>query len=116
MKKNEKDSDNWLCKSEIVIYRLLDLQDRRPHLGKIKFLDEIASIKKEAKKLKETGVNIILVIGQSGSKKETEIATKIFDIDVVVAGKGWEISEGVFIFPHIFKIIIQNYFFFNFLT
>ena len=75
------------CKDSSSKYQaIVDLQDRRPHLGKIKFLDEIASIKKEAKKLKETGVNIIIVIGQSGSKKETEIATKISDIDVVVAG------------------------------
>merc|ERR1712156_488959 len=54
--------------------------------GKVKFLDEIISINKEAKNLKTKGVNIIIAVGHSGYKKDKEIAKDCPDVDVVVGG------------------------------
>ena len=54
--------------------------------GKVKFLDEITSIDKEAKNLKAKGVNIIIAVGHSGFEKDQEIAKNVPDIDVVVGG------------------------------
>ena len=54
--------------------------------GKVKFLDEITSIDKEAKNLKAKGVNIIIAVGHSGFEKDQEIAKNVPDVDVVVGG------------------------------
>jgi 5'-nucleotidase len=49
-------------------------------------LDEIESIKKEAKALTESGVDIIIAVGHSGFVKDKEIAEKVPQVDVVVGG------------------------------
>lgn len=50
------------------------------------FLDEIQSIQKEARKLTDQGVDIIVALGHSGYEKDQEIAEKVAEIDVVVGG------------------------------
>ena len=52
----------------------------------MKFLDEVISIDKEAKRLKAKGVDIIIALGHSGFKMDKEIAQKVPDVDVVVGG------------------------------
>ena len=49
-------------------------------------MDEIDSIKKEAKVLTDSGVNIIIAVGHSGFVKDKEIAEKVPQVDVVVGG------------------------------
>ena len=38
--------------------------------GKVKFLDEVESINKEAQRLKNQGINIIIAVGHSGFIKD----------------------------------------------
>ena len=52
----------------------------------MKVLDEIKSIKDEAEKLDEQGVNIIVAVGHSGFVKDKEIAKEVSLVDVVVGG------------------------------
>jgi len=52
----------------------------------LEFLDEIESIQKEAKKLTDSGVNIIIAVGHAGFVKDKEIAEKVPQVDVVVGG------------------------------
>ena len=52
----------------------------------MKFLDEVISIDKEAKRLKAKGVDIIIALGHSGFKMDKKIAQKVPDVDVVVGG------------------------------
>ena len=49
-------------------------------------MDEVESIKKEAKALTESGVDIIIAVGHSGFVKDKEIAEKVPQVDVVVGG------------------------------
>ena len=68
----------------IIIFFWIFQQISQP--GKVKFLDEITSIDKEAKNLKAKGVNIIIAVGHSGFEKDQEIAKNVPDVDVVVGG------------------------------
>jgi len=52
----------------------------------LEFLDEIESIQREAKKLTDSGVNIIIAVGHAGFVKDKEIAEKVPQVDVVVGG------------------------------
>lgn len=46
--------------------------------GSVVFLDEVESLKREAKKLKqERGVEILIAVGHSGYEKDMEIARKV---------------------------------------
>lgn len=49
-------------------------------------MDEIASIKEEAQKLRDEGVKIIIAVGHSGFNKDKEIAKQVSLVDVVVGG------------------------------
>lgn len=55
-------------------------------VGGVEFYDEIESIKKEIKKLRDNGVNIIIALGHSGIEKDQEIAKEVEDIDLIVGG------------------------------
>ena len=56
-------------------------------------MDEIESIQKEAKKLTDSGVNIIIAVGHAGFVKDKEIAEKVPQVDVVVGGNNEVITE-----------------------
>lgn len=50
------------------------------------FFDEIESLKTETKKLRESGVNIIIGLGHSGVEEDKIIAKEVEDIDLIVGG------------------------------
>lgn len=50
------------------------------------FLDEVESIRREVKKLKEQGVNIFIALGHSGFEVDKKIAREVEDIDIVIGG------------------------------
>lgn len=50
------------------------------------FEDEVEAISKEAKRLKETGVNILIALGHSGIATDEKIAAEVEDIDLVIGG------------------------------
>ncbi|XP_031832592.2 protein 5NUC [Nomia melanderi] len=50
------------------------------------FLDEVESIRREAKELKKQGVNILIALGHSGFSVDKKIAKEVEDIDLVVGG------------------------------
>ncbi|XP_025204380.1 protein 5NUC-like, partial [Melanaphis sacchari] len=54
--------------------------------GKVEFFEEIESLKKETKKLRDNGVNIIIGLGHSGIEKDKIIAKEVEDIDIIVGG------------------------------
>ncbi|KAL5243001.1 hypothetical protein ACI65C_010411 [Semiaphis heraclei] len=54
--------------------------------GAVEFFDEVESLKKETKKLRANGVNIIIGLGHSGIEKDQIIAREVEDIDVIVGG------------------------------
>lgn len=50
------------------------------------FKDEVESIRGEAKKLKEQGVDILIALGHSGYETDKKIAQEVEDIDLVIGG------------------------------
>ena len=52
----------------------------------MEFLDEVTSLREEARRLKEQGVNIIIAVGHSGYTREKQIAQMLEDVDVIVGG------------------------------
>jgi len=50
------------------------------------FFDEVESLKKETKKLRESGVSIIIGLGHSGIEMDQIIAREVEDIDLIVGG------------------------------
>jgi len=54
--------------------------------GNVKFFEEVDSLKKETKKLRDSGVNIIIGLGHSGIEKDKIIAQEVEDIDIIVGG------------------------------
>jgi len=52
----------------------------------IKFLDEVASVRKCAKYLTSVGVNIIIALGHAGIDIDVKIAQEVVEVDVVVGG------------------------------
>lgn len=52
----------------------------------VEFFDEVESLKKETKKLRENGVNIIICLGHGGIEMDQIIARKVEDIDLIVGG------------------------------
>lgn len=49
-------------------------------------MPEIPSIAAEAKRLKNSGVDILIALGHSGIEMDTQIARDVEDIDLVVGG------------------------------
>lgn len=60
--------------------------EKLSNVGKVKFKEEIPSIRDEAKRLKNEGINIIIVLGHSGFEMDQKIAQEVEDVDVVVGG------------------------------
>ncbi|XP_050489255.1 protein 5NUC-like isoform X1 [Bombus huntii] len=50
------------------------------------FLDEVESIRREAKQLKSKGVNILIAVGHSGFEMDKKIGREVEDIDIVIGG------------------------------
>jgi 5''-nucleotidase/2'',3''-cyclic phosphodiesterase and related esterases len=53
---------------------------------KLKFLDEIETVKEEAENLKGQGVDIIIALSHAGLDVDREVAAAVPDIDVIVGG------------------------------
>lgn len=54
--------------------------------GKVKFKDEIESIKSRVEELKKEGISIFIALGHSGYNADIQIAKNVPDIDLVVGG------------------------------
>ncbi|XP_021942386.1 apyrase-like isoform X2 [Zootermopsis nevadensis] len=54
--------------------------------GKLKFLDEVETVKKEAAELKSQGVDIIIALSHAGLDVDREVAAAVSDVDVIVGG------------------------------
>ncbi|XP_029168931.1 protein 5NUC-like [Nylanderia fulva] len=52
----------------------------------VEFKDEVESIRREAKMLKEQGVDILIALGHSGYETDKRIAREVEDIDLVIGG------------------------------
>lgn len=52
----------------------------------VEYEDEVSALKREAKRLKLQGVNILIALGHSGYFKDLEIAKNVEDIDLVIGG------------------------------
>ncbi|XP_017884500.1 protein 5NUC-like [Ceratina calcarata] len=52
----------------------------------VTFLDEVESIRREVKRLKGQGVNILIAVGHSGFDIDKKIAREVEDIDLVIGG------------------------------
>lgn len=52
----------------------------------VEYIDEVPALKREVKKLKERGVNILIALGHSGFMKDLEIARDVEDLDLVIGG------------------------------
>ncbi|KAG7209790.1 hypothetical protein KM043_011408 [Ampulex compressa] len=50
------------------------------------FRDEVESIREEAKRLKEQGIEILIALGHSGFETDKKIARDVEDIDLVIGG------------------------------
>ena len=50
------------------------------------FLDEVASVRREAEELKKQGVKILIALGHSGFEMDKKIAREVEDIDIVIGG------------------------------
>ena len=57
-----------------------------PFKGKLKFLDEVESIREEARKLISQGVKIIIALGHAGFDVDTRIASSVQEVDIVIGG------------------------------
>ncbi|XP_023287861.1 apyrase [Orussus abietinus] len=69
-----------------VIGAIISSTDTLSSSGKLKFLDEVESINEEAKKLKDRGVDIIVVLDHCGLEIDRIIAKKCPDVDLIVGG------------------------------
>ena len=54
--------------------------------GNVKFFDEVDSLRKETKKLKSQGCDIIIVVGHSGYEVDKKIGREVEDVDLVIGG------------------------------
>ncbi|XP_063227371.1 apyrase-like isoform X2 [Bacillus rossius redtenbacheri] len=53
---------------------------------KLRFLDEVESVRQEAARLKAAGVDIIIGLSHAGITKDLEVAARVPDIDLIVGG------------------------------
>ena len=56
------------------------------NIEKIEFLDEVESVKREARRLKDLGVSIIIATGHAGYDIDLKMAAEIEELDLVVGG------------------------------
>ncbi|KAA0195252.1 hypothetical protein HAZT_HAZT011110 [Hyalella azteca] len=54
--------------------------------GKLDITDEITAVRREARRLKSEGVDIIVGLGHAGYRKDVELARHVVELDVVVGG------------------------------
>ncbi|KAG5677132.1 hypothetical protein PVAND_006914 [Polypedilum vanderplanki] len=54
--------------------------------NQVEFIDEIEAINKEAARLKEEGIKIIIALGHSGIERDKQIAMECPDIDLIIGG------------------------------
>lgn len=54
--------------------------------GKVRFTDEVECIQREARKLREEGVQIIIAMGHSGVPRDVEICERVPEVSLVVGG------------------------------
>lgn len=52
----------------------------------LQIIDELTSIKAEAKRLRDSGVKIIIGLGHSGLEREKEIAREVPELSLMVGG------------------------------
>ena len=76
----------YLRNIQIFIVQMLIWYQDISSPGKVTITDEIVGITKEAWKLKNKGVDILIAVGHAGYLKDLEIAQKVGIIDVVVGG------------------------------
>ena len=68
--------------------------------GKVLLLDEVDSVRKEASRLKQQGVDIIIALGHAGFRKDLDIAMNVPDLDIVVGG-----HTNTFLFSGIIRFV-----------
>ena len=66
----------------------------------VSFHDEIDTVKREAKLLKEQGVQVIIGLSHSGYRLDQRVAAEIPEIDVIVGG-----HSHTFLFNSKFKVV-----------
>ncbi|XP_030750963.1 protein 5NUC-like [Sitophilus oryzae] len=54
--------------------------------GKVVFLDEVREVRREARRLIDDGVEIIIALGHSGYKVDKKIAREVKEVDIVIGG------------------------------
>ncbi|XP_055626265.1 apyrase [Toxorhynchites rutilus septentrionalis] len=70
-----------------IIGVILSTTDTIAHTGNLKFANETETVRAEAEKLKQQGVNIIIVLSHCGLDVDEEIAANVGDdIDIIVGG------------------------------
>ncbi|ETN63669.1 apyrase [Anopheles darlingi] len=70
-----------------IIGVIYDKTNELSKTGDLKFTDSIATVRAEAEKLKQRGVNIIIVLSHCGLEIDTQIAAEASDhVDVIVGG------------------------------
>jgi len=72
-------------KIAIIGYVTPDTKDLS-NTGNVVLKDEILSIRKVVKEVRQKGVNIIIALGHSGYDKDLEIAKRVEGLDVVIGG------------------------------
>jgi len=55
-------------------------------MGGLTLEDEVTAVKREAEKLTNDGVNIIIALGHSGYAVDKRIAEEVDQVDVVIGG------------------------------
>jgi len=72
--------------------------------GKLDITDEIAAVRAEARRLRDSeGVNIIIALGHAGFRKDVELAETVEEVDVVVGG-----HTNTFLYTGGWRICCQN--------
>lgn len=56
------------------------------NIANITFQDEVEAVDREAKKLKEAGVDIIIAAGHAGYEVDLRMAEQVQDVDIIVGG------------------------------
>ena len=54
--------------------------------GNVKFLDELASVRTEARNLKRDGCTTIIALGHSGFEVDKKIAKEVEEVDLIIGG------------------------------
>ncbi|XP_058791716.1 protein 5NUC-like [Phymastichus coffea] len=54
--------------------------------GRVRFLDEVAAVRAEARRLEERGCHIVIALGHSGYETDQRIAREVEQVDLVIGG------------------------------